>query len=167
MLSQCVISRAFVCLAAGRPHADTRRTTAQQNAKPWLWKPDLQILWTDELRSCGCQQVMPDHLFCPLHSFLTVVTASLHCKFPTCHHYQNVNNEIWYKLTSTWGLFFPLAVAQHFMILKTFTSQAGKPSQWHDLTYCSSLEQCVMLYSIYFSSLFRSNYTTVRYNVSV
>lgn len=49
----CVITGASVCLAAGRPHADTRGTTAQQNAKPRLWEPYLQILWTDELRYRG------------------------------------------------------------------------------------------------------------------
>lgn len=46
--------------AAGRPHADPRRTTAKQNAKPWLREPHLQVLRTDELSYLGRRQVMPD-----------------------------------------------------------------------------------------------------------
>lgn len=59
------MTQGLVCLAAGWPDAHARRTTAQQNAKPWLRKPHLQILWTDELKRRGSQQVMPDHTLRP------------------------------------------------------------------------------------------------------
>lgn len=55
-----VDNQTLVFPAAGRPHANPRRTTAQQNAKPRLREPHLQILRTDELSNSGCRQVMPD-----------------------------------------------------------------------------------------------------------